>query len=183
MQEAALELFEARGIANTTAAQVAAAAGTTERTFFRHFRSKLDAAFGDESRLRETTRDAVTAAPEETSAFGAVLAGMQAIARDLDGRRDSEMRRARVVAANPELREREMSGAGPWTGVIVDALVERGVDQSRAVVLAGVGLMLFRAAYERWTDDAGADLAVLLGDVASEFRSEMAAPLYPAPGP
>jgi uncharacterized protein (DUF2336 family) len=67
--------------------------------------------------------------------------------------------------------------------VIVDALVERGVDQSRAVVLAGVGLMLFRAAYERWTDDAGADLAVLLGDVASEFRSEMAAPLYPAPGP
>jgi AcrR family transcriptional regulator len=125
MEEAALELFEARGIANTTAAQVAAAAGTTERTFFRHFHSKVDAAFGDESRLREIARDAVTTAPEETSAFGAVLVGMQAIARDFDERRDSLMRRARVVAANPVQRARESQ---PRTfGMILLISRERGI--------------------------------------------------------
>jgi AcrR family transcriptional regulator len=173
MEEAALELFEARGIANTTAAQVAAAAGTTERTFFRHFGSKLDAAFGDESRLRDTARDAVTAAPDGTPAFGAVMAGLLAIAREFDGRRDSLMRRARVVEANPELREREMSRGAQWAAMIADALAGRGVDQRRAVMLAGVGLSLFRAAYEQWTGDASSKLADILCAVAAELRTEL----------
>src|ERR1700761_7299574 len=174
MEETALELFEARGIANTPAAQVAAAAGTTERTFFRHFRNKLDAAFGDESRLRDTARDAVTAAGEGVSPFGAVVAGMQAIAQDFDGRRDSLVRRARVVAANPELQEREMARGAEWATVIADALAEKGVDQRRAVMLAGVGLSLFRAAYERWIDDDGSDLTGVLGEVVADFRAELA---------
>jgi AcrR family transcriptional regulator len=176
MEEAAMELFEARGIANTTAAQVAAVAGTTERTFFRHFRNKLDAAFGDESRLRDTARDAVTAAAEGASPFGAVVAGMQAIAEDFDGRRDSLVRRARVVAANPELQEREMTRGAQWSAVIADALAERGVDQRRAVMLAGVGLSLFRAAYGRWIDDADSNLAGVLGEVVAEFRAELTQP-------
>jgi AcrR family transcriptional regulator len=175
MEEAALELFEAHGIANTTAAQVAAAAGTTERTFFRHFRTKVDAAFGDESRLRGIARDAVMAAPEEISAFGAVLAGLQAIAQDFNGRRESLVRRARVVAANPELQEHEMNRGAEWAAVLADGLVERGVDQRRAVMLAGVGLTLHRAAYERWTAEPDSDLSALLSAVVSEFRAELSA--------
>jgi AcrR family transcriptional regulator len=173
MEEAALELFEAHGIANTTAAQVAAAAGTTERTFFRHFRTKVDAAFGDESRLRGIARDAVTAAPEGISAFGAVLAGLQAIAEDFGGHRDSLLRRARVVAANPELQEHERNRGAEWAALLAEGLAERGVGQCRAVMLAGVGLVLYRAAYERWIAEPHSDLSTLLREVVAEFRTEL----------
>ena len=37
LQEAALDLYAERGFDQTTAAQIAARAGVTERTFFRHF--------------------------------------------------------------------------------------------------------------------------------------------------
>lgn len=41
----ALELFAEQGYDQTTTAQIAAAAGVTERTFFNHFATKLDAIF------------------------------------------------------------------------------------------------------------------------------------------
>ena len=37
LQEAALALFSEHGFDQTTAAEIAARAGVTERTFFRHF--------------------------------------------------------------------------------------------------------------------------------------------------
>ncbi|MCA0332188.1 MAG: TetR/AcrR family transcriptional regulator, partial [Actinobacteria bacterium] len=40
LQDAALDLMEVRGYEATTAAAIAAAAGVTEMTFFRHFPSK-----------------------------------------------------------------------------------------------------------------------------------------------
>jgi AcrR family transcriptional regulator len=45
LSQLALELFADQGYDQTTAAQIAAAAGVTERTFFNHFETKLDAIF------------------------------------------------------------------------------------------------------------------------------------------
>ncbi|MGI8625513.1 MAG: helix-turn-helix domain-containing protein, partial [Geodermatophilaceae bacterium] len=42
LSDAALDLFGVHGYDATTVAQIAAAAGVTEMTFFRHFRSKAD---------------------------------------------------------------------------------------------------------------------------------------------
>jgi len=47
LQEAALALYSERGFDQTTAAQIAARAGLTERTFFRHFADKREVLFGD----------------------------------------------------------------------------------------------------------------------------------------
>src|SRR5690625_2296965 len=41
LMECALTLFETQGFESTTTAQIAAAAGVTEMTFFRHFPSKM----------------------------------------------------------------------------------------------------------------------------------------------
>jgi AcrR family transcriptional regulator len=46
LQEALLALFAERGFDQTTAAEIAARAGLTERTFFRHFTDKREALFG-----------------------------------------------------------------------------------------------------------------------------------------
>ena len=53
LQEAALALFSERGFDQTTAAQIAARAGVTERTFFRHFADKREVLFGGSVLLGE----------------------------------------------------------------------------------------------------------------------------------
>ena len=45
LRHAALELFAENGFDQTTAAQIAARAGVTERTFFRHFPDKREVLF------------------------------------------------------------------------------------------------------------------------------------------
>ena len=52
LQQAGLELFRERGYDQTTAAEIAARAGVTERTFFRHFADKRDILFDSEASLR-----------------------------------------------------------------------------------------------------------------------------------
>jgi AcrR family transcriptional regulator len=45
LERAALELYLERGFDQTTVAQIAARAGLTERTFFRHFADKREVLF------------------------------------------------------------------------------------------------------------------------------------------
>lgn len=45
LSEVAVELFAAQGYDETTTAAISAAAGVTERTFFNHFETKIDALF------------------------------------------------------------------------------------------------------------------------------------------
>ena len=52
LQRAALDLFRERGYDRTTAAEIAARAGVTERTFFRHFPDKREILFDGEAVLR-----------------------------------------------------------------------------------------------------------------------------------
>jgi len=53
LPEAALALYSERGFDQATAAQIAAPAGLTARTFFRHVADKRDVLFGgDASELR-----------------------------------------------------------------------------------------------------------------------------------
>ena len=63
LQEAALALFSEHGFDQTTAAEIAARAGLTERTFFRHFADKREVLFGGSEVLQERIVSDVAAAP------------------------------------------------------------------------------------------------------------------------
>ena len=63
LQEAALALYSERGFDQTTATQIAARAGLTERTFFRHFADKREVLFGGSALLQERIVDGVVGAP------------------------------------------------------------------------------------------------------------------------
>src|ERR1700761_401690 len=89
LQEAALALYSERGFDQTTAAQIAARAGVTERTFFRHFADKREVIFDGSPLLRERIVDGVTAAPAEDGPLEAVALGLDAAAAMLgEFRRD-----------------------------------------------------------------------------------------------
>ena len=153
MQEVALELFEERGYAGTTAAEVAERAGLTERTFFRHFPDKREVLFADND-LRDRLTAAVADADEGVAPLEAVAAGLDTVAGVLQGRRhETVARRARVVAAHPELQERELAKLASWSEALGGALVGRGLPRRDAELLAEVSIVVFRVAYERWLDE------------------------------
>src|SRR6202012_2239047 len=65
LQLAALELFSKRGYEETTAAEIAAKAGVTERTFFRHFPDKREVLFDGDTAFIKALTSAVRHAPAE----------------------------------------------------------------------------------------------------------------------
>ncbi len=79
---------------------------------------------------------------------------------------------ARIVAAYPELRERELIKLASFSAALEDALRGRGLSGPAAKVAGEVGVAVFHAAYQRWTDDGQEkDLAELAGEALIDLRS------------
>ncbi len=156
MQEAALELFGERGYAGTTAAEVAERAGLTERTFFRHFSDKREVLF-DGNELGDLLAEAVADAPEGATPAEAVAAGLDAVAAEVEGGREAVARRARVVEAHAELRERELAKLASWSAALGGAFRGQGLSGPAAKLLAEVSVAVFRVAYQRWLDEGPAE--------------------------
>lgn len=153
LQEAALELFAERGFEQTTAAQIAAQAGVTERTFFRHFADKREVFFAGFPLLQERLESAVEQAPRECGALDAVGHGMLALAGLIgEGRPDLAAKRQAVVAATPELRERELAKFADFAAVTAELLRRRGVGDPQAELAAQMGMTALRVAAGQWTD-------------------------------
>src|SRR6266849_3059016 len=71
LEQAALELYGERGFDQTTVAEIAARAGLTERTFFRHYADKREVLFGGSELLAELLVAAVAGAPDPAATLAA----------------------------------------------------------------------------------------------------------------
>jgi AcrR family transcriptional regulator len=173
LQEAALALYAAQGFEQTTAAQIAARAGVTERTFFRHFTDKREVIFGGSALLQERIVAGVGGAPATDGPLAAVGRGLDLAAVMLgEFRRDLVRRRQAVIAANPELRERELAKLADYAAEVAAALRRRGVDPIQATLAAEAGMTLLRVALQQWAEgDDGPDLAVVMRDSVAELRA------------
>jgi AcrR family transcriptional regulator len=67
-----MTLYAEQGFEQTTVAEIAARAGLTERTFFRHFVDKREVLFYGMERLRDLLARAVADAPASATAMDAV---------------------------------------------------------------------------------------------------------------
>jgi AcrR family transcriptional regulator len=155
---AALDLFAERGYENTTVIEIAERAGLTKSTFFRHFPDKREVLFGDGTMDRLLV-DGIAAAPVEATPLGAVAHALDAVGREAFtlARREFVVRRRAVIAANPELREREaLKGLG-LTASMTEALKQRGVAELTSCVAAELGALSLKIAYERWSDTTNSD--------------------------
>ena len=173
LQEAALALYSERGFDQTTAAQIADQAGLTERTFFRHFADKREVLFGGSAILKERIVDGVAGAPAGAGPLDAVAAGLQAAAAMLgESRRDLTRQRQAVIAANPELRERELAKLADYAAAVTEALHQRGVPEPQATLAADAGTTVLRVALHRWaTADEDLDLAVVVRESFAELKA------------
>ena len=173
LQIAALALYSERGFDRTTAAEIAARAGVTERTFFRYFTDKREVLFGDSQILQEQIVSGVAAAPAEHTPLEAVACGLAAAATLLgEARRDLVAQRQAVIAANPELRERELAKLAHFAAAVAGTLRQRGVSELQATLVAEAGMSVLGAAVERWADgNEDRSLAVIMKDSMAELRA------------
>lgn len=173
LQEAALVLFAERGFDQTTAAEIAARAGLTERTFFRHFADKREVLFGGSDLLKDRIVSGVSDAPESDGPLDAVARGLDAAAAMLgEFRRDLSRKRQAVIAANPELRERELAKVADYAAAVAAVLRERGIGEPQATIAAEAGATILRVALERWgSADDDRDLATTMRDTIAELKA------------
>ena len=172
LELAALALYGERGFENTTVAEIAARAGLTERTFFRHFADKREVLFSGADALQELLVSNVAAAPDSIAPIDAVGAAVEAAGALLQERRAYAPQRAAIIAANAELRERELIKLASLASAIAEALRQRGVADPAASLSAEAGIAVFRIAFERWVDETNQrDLPELIRDSLDELKA------------
>jgi AcrR family transcriptional regulator len=174
LEQAAMELYAERGFDQTTVAEIAARAGLTERTFFRHYTDKREVLFAGSELMAELLVAAVAGAPESATPLDATAAALQAVGALIQEARGRDLARARhsIVAANAELQERELIKLASWSDTLAGALRERGVDDRTATLAAGTGIAVFHVAFGRWVgDDDEHDLPALIRESLGELQT------------
>jgi AcrR family transcriptional regulator len=172
LELAALALYGERGFENTTVAEIAARAGLTERTFFRHYADKREVLFSGADTLRELLVSNVADASDSVAPIDAVGAALEAAGALLQQRREYARQRAAIIAANAELRERELIKLASLASAIADALRRRGVADPAASLSAEAGIAVFRIAFERWVDETDQrDLPELIRDSLDQLKA------------
>jgi AcrR family transcriptional regulator len=178
LEQAAMQLFRERGFDDTTVADIAARAGLTERTFFRHYADKREVLFGGAGALEAFLVDHVDEAPRSLSPIDAVLRALVGSATEIfEERRVFARERQAIIAASPELQEREQVKLARLASAVADALRRRGVPGASASLAAETGMTIFKVAFERWTGVAASPpLSEVIGDCADDLRAMTATP-------
>ena len=172
LEQAALDLYSARGFEQTTVAEIAARAGLTERTFFRHFADKREVLFGGAKVLEELLVEKVAAAPDELTPLDAVAAALGAAEAVFPERRESSRQRQSIIAATLELQERDLMKLEALSAALAGALRGRGVNDPVASLAAAAGVAVFRAAFEDWLEERDRrDFRELVQDALGELRA------------
>jgi AcrR family transcriptional regulator len=153
LAQAAMELYVERGFEQTTVAEIARRAGLTERTFFRHFADKREVLFAGSASLENLLVETVANAPQTFASIDAAAAGIEAAAALLQQRRAYAQQRQAVIAANPDLQERELIKLASLSAALARTLRTRGAGNTTADLVAEVAIAVFRSAFQNWIDE------------------------------
>jgi AcrR family transcriptional regulator len=155
LEQAAMELYSERGFEQTTVAEIAARAGLTERTFFRHFADKREVLFWGSGSLQDLLVTTLVGTPDSTAPIDAVAVALEAAGGLLQQRADHARARQAIIAANPELQERELIKLARLASALAEALRQRGVGEPGATLTAEAGIAVFKVAFVRWVEQTG----------------------------
>jgi AcrR family transcriptional regulator len=185
LQWAALELFRTRGYEEVTAADIAAEAGVTERTFFRHFPDKRDVLFHGEAEFGKALTEAILKAPEGLGPWDTLRVALISVKQMfIENRPFTEPRQA-VIAANLALQERAMAKTRSLAALVTSALCARGLTEAQANLTAWMGIAAMSYGVAAWFKDGSTDLGehiVKAFEQAHHLSSPGKATVKPKPG-
>src|SRR5215470_14768213 len=136
LAKSAMELYAERGFDATTVAEIAARAGLTERTFFRHFADKREVLFGGSEALEARLARGTLEAPADLGPVEAITAAVVDLADEFANRHELARHRQAIIAAHAELRERELIKLASVALALAGTLRERGVPDPAASLAA-----------------------------------------------
>jgi AcrR family transcriptional regulator len=172
LAEAALKLYGERGFEQTTVEEIAKRAGLTERTFFRHFADKREVLFWGAHALEEQLRQALERAPASLREIDAVALALETIAVDFEERRAFAGARQQIIAAHPDLQERERIKLASLASTLAKTLERRGAASMTANLAAEMGIAIFRIAFEEWIDETNdRTFAQIMRDAFEQLKS------------
>jgi AcrR family transcriptional regulator len=155
--EVALGLFARRSFAEVTVDDIAAAAGISQRTFFRYFASKDDLLLQFRRRLDDRLQHALENRPPEEGAVTALRRAYVITSTVPDAQRERTLRIGRILAASPTLRAGPDSSSAP-EGLVAGVAERMGVNPStddRPAVIVAAMRGAAGAAFERWVAEGG----------------------------
>jgi AcrR family transcriptional regulator len=182
LEQAAIELFSAQGFAATTVPQIAARAGLTTRTFFRHFADKREVLYGGDE-IPELATRLITDAPASLDPAMLLIGGLRTVADTrFEGRREEIRVRRAIIRSDEGLRERDLRKRADLGEAIRAGFTARGVDSMTAVLLAETAVTVVQVALEEWLDRDGERtlFEVMLETIASLQATLDAFPAGPA---
>ncbi|GCE36793.1 transcriptional regulator, TetR family [Rhodococcus wratislaviensis] len=175
ISETALTLFESKGVEATTVGEIAQAAGVSQRTFFRYFATKEEAALRDHwafeavvaSRLDQLDSSLSPRLALETSFADALVT--YADSSSTPCRR--LLRVNRLIKKEPALRAVLARESVRRTAVLVDVVSTTFDCSDLQIRLAvDVSVAILRAALETWVDRSSSDETASLPEIYSSAR-------------
>lgn len=127
LRRVALERFKRDGFANVAVSELAAEAGVTERTFFRHFPTKEAVLFEDYETQLEWLAEALARRPAAENLFDAVLNSVVSFPHDLEIVRQAALLRAELIGGDKAAGHLRVVQAS-FAAVITDFVRTRYVD-------------------------------------------------------
>ena len=161
----ALRLFTDQGFDCTTIEQIAAEAGVSTRTFFRYFSSKASVLWSEFDHEVDVIRAALAELPAGVPMTDAIRRAV--VAANHYGPHDvPELRmRMNLIGSVPALQSSAALHYDAWERAISDFAATRLDQPADSLYPLAVGratLAVCRAAYDRWSARADADLTVYL---------------------
>jgi AcrR family transcriptional regulator len=170
--KAALEMFTERGYDETSVSEIAARAGVTEMTFFRHFPGKASLLVDDP--YDPVIGAAIRRQPAGLDPICRAARGIRSAWRQLPPPSVEQVRiRLRIVAQTPALRASIAGGTAATEAVIADALTSGRTGRCEALIAAGAVMGALNTALLEWSLSDGDDLGPAIGtalDVLEDRR-------------
>jgi len=183
--EAAVRLFEKRGLAATTVEMIAAEAGISPRTFFRYFDTKESAAFPDHSaRVADLERRLDARLPSREPLSDVVELSKRSAMEFFDNP-ELYHRRYRLLRSSEVLRDLERVFDRRYEDRLVGFLTACDIDRVTACACAGAVVAVVNAALDVWAESPRRDPAPAQATLDSGLQMVLTAfsnvALTPAP--
>ena len=171
LQRAAVTLFRKQGFDSTTAAEIAAHAGVTERTFFRHFADKREVLFDGQAVLLEALLSAIEDVPQDVPPLETLFRAFRSVRPLLEANRSFAKPRHEVISKTPALQERELAKTAALSEALSRALRARGVPENRAALAAQIGVAVFAHVTVAWLEEAKPGLTERLDRAERDLKN------------
>ncbi|WP_426402805.1 TetR/AcrR family transcriptional regulator [Streptomyces sp. R-07] len=174
--DVALRLFAKQGFDRTTVDQIAAEAGLSRASLFRHFGTKEDIVLADLDEIGRQVTDALAARPDEERPWDALRRVFDVMTRMLEAEPERMLSYLRMLQETPSLRARHFEKQMHWQEIMAPEIARRlgtspgQPDDPRPAALVAAALACADAASAAWVACKGAvPLTVLLDRAMGAF--------------